>query len=254
MWEFIEAYFIRPVYTGEGYNIFNTIAYAVLFIVGLYGVKWLLKKWKIKIGKKLFYALLPYLVLGGLVRALQDAWVVKHWLLITPGIYLMMAGLVIGIIIATGRDLEKIRKVGWVLAAAAVGLVVAVAYSVAFNLQWLLLIVGVAVLVVVLLCMVFRKTLASRENRVVALGQVLDSVASAIPIAFLGYREQHVVSALVMQPTPFLFPLVKVTLVLGALHVIDKDKGDWNWLLKIAIVALGLAPGLRDLARVFIGV
>ena len=254
MWEFIEAYFIRPVYTGEGYNVFNTLVYAVLFIGGLYGMKWALKKWKVRINKELFYALLPYIVLGGLMRALQDAWPVKHWLFITPGIYLLMAGLVASVLLASGRRLDRTKAVGWVLAAAAGGLVVAGAYLGTFNIEWLFLIFGATAAVVALLWMVFKKTLGSRANRIVAFGQVLDSVASAVPIAFLGYTEQHVVSALVMAPSPFLFPLVKIVLVLFALHVIDKDKGDWNWLLKIAVLALGLAPGLRDLARVFIGV
>ncbi|MFC2175197.1 DUF63 family protein [archaeon] len=254
MWEFIEAYFIRPVYTGEGYNVFNTIVYAVLFIAGLHGVKLLLKKWKIKIDKKLFNALIPYLVFAGLLRALQDSWAVKHWLFITPGIYLLMTAVVVAAIVFTHKDMKRVQRIGWMIAFSAAGVVVASAYSNAFRVEWLLAIVGAAVALTAVLSVAFKKLLKTRENKTVVFGQVLDSVASAIPIAFLGYTEQHVVSGLVIDINPFLFPLVKVALVLGALHVIGREKGNWDWLLKIAVVALGLGPGVRDVARVFIGV
>lgn len=254
MWEFIENYFIKPVYSGEGYNIFNTLVYGALFIIGLHGIKWTLNKWKIKINKELFHALLPYLFVGGLVRAIQDYSPIKHWLFITPGIYLLMTGVVISILLATGKDLTKIKKIGWVLAAASAGLVTALAYSSAFNIQWVFAIIGVAVLATALVSTVFKDILKTTENKIVAFGQILDASASTIPIAFLGYGEQHIVSALIMDANPFLFPIVKIALVLMALRLIDQNKGEWNWLLKIAIVTLGIAPGMRDLARVFMGV
>ena len=254
MWEFIDQYFIRPVYTGEGYNIFNTLIYAACFIAGLYLTKWLLEKWKIKIGKQLFYTFLPYFVLGGLVRALQDFVVWKHWLLITPGIYLLMIALTGAILIGTKKNLDKTKTIGWLLAATAAGMVFAAAFAGAYHLNWLIAIVGSAVTITALMWKVFPKILSTRENRIVALAQVLDGCASAIPIAFLGYSEQHVLSTWVMGDNPFVFLGVKIILVIAALHVIDRDKSDWNWLLKLAIVLLGLAPGIRDLARVFMGV
>lgn len=254
MWDFVERWFITPVYTGEGYNVYNTLAYAALFIVALYAAKWALGKWKIKANERLFYALLPYFVFGGLLRALQDYWPVKHWLLITPGIYLLVAALAIGVLLATGKDLRRMEKIGWLVVAAGAGLVTAAAYAGPFRVEWLFAIAGAAVLIVFALWKAFPKLLASRENRVVAFAQVLDACASAIPIAFLGYGEQHVVSGWVMQLSPFLFPAIKVALVIAALHLIDKEKNEWNWLLKIAVVVLGLGPGVRDLARVFIGV
>lgn len=255
MWEFIEQYFIRPIYTGEGYNVFNTIAYVILFIVGIYGTRWLMKKWKIKINKELFYTLLPYFVFAGLLRALQDYFPIKHWLFITPGIYIFMIAVAGAVLIGSGKDLKQTRNIGWYLSAIVAGLVVAAAYGTAFSIQWLFAIAGTVVLLTVVVWKLFPKILKTKENRLVALAQILDGSASAIPITFLGYTEQHVVSAWFMQQgNPFFFLFVKIALVLVALHVIDKEKSDWNWLLKIAIVLLGLAPGLRDLARVFIGV
>lgn len=254
MWEFIEKYFIRPVYTGEGYNVFNTIAYVAAFIGGLYAVKWLMKKWKIKINGELLYSLLPYFILAGLVRALEDYWPVKHWLLITPGIYLLMIALVGGVLLATGKDPVATKKVGWFMAACAGGLVVAAAYATAFNVQWLAAIPGTAVVITLVLWKLFPRIMGSPWDRLVVLSQVLDGSASAISIALLGYTEQHVVSGIVMRGNPFYFLVLKAALAIGALYLLNKKESEWNWLLKIAIVLLGLAPGTRDLARVFIGV
>ncbi len=254
MWEFIERYFIRPVYTGEGYNAFNTAAYAAAFIVGLYAVKWLMGKWKIRINRRLLYALLPYFVFAGLARALEDWWPVKHWLLITPGIYLLMAALVVAVLLASGKSLASTKRVGWALVAAAGGLVAAVAYAGAFRIVWLFAVLGMAAAIVVVLWKIFPHLLATREDRLVAFSQALDGSATAMSISLLGYTEQHVVSGWVMQANPFYFLIVKVVLVLAAIYILNKEKSEWGWLLKIAIVLLGLAPGTRDLTRAFIGV
>ncbi len=254
MWEFLERYFIRPVYTGEGYNVFNTVAYVAAFIGGLYAVKWLFKKWKIRVGKNLLYSLLPYFVFAGLVRALEDYWPVKHWLLITPGIYLLMIAVVGGILLATGKSLVATKKAGWALAAGAGGLVIAAAYATAFNVQWLAAIGGTAAVITLALWKLLPDVIRSPADRLVVFSQLLDGSASAISIALLGYTEQHVVSGWVMQGNPFYFLVLKVVLVVAALYVLNKKESEWNWLLKIAIVLLGLAPGTRDLARVFIGV
>ena len=45
--QFLLDYFINPVYTGEGYNVFNTLAYAVGLLVALYALQWGLKKYRI---------------------------------------------------------------------------------------------------------------------------------------------------------------------------------------------------------------
>jgi len=254
VWEFVEKYFIRPVYTGEGYNIFNTLAYVALFIGGLYGVKWLLKKWKIKINNALLYSLLPYFIFAGLIRALEDFWPVKHWLLITPGIYLLMIALVGGLMVATGKNLKNMKKIGWALAGVATGLVVAAAYSTHFNIGWLITIGGIAVIITFIVWKIFPTILNSTENRLVTFSQILDGSVSAISISLLGYQEQHVVSGLVMQGSPFNFLLLKIVLVVVSLHLLNKKKSEWNWLLKISILLLGMSPGIRDLARVFIGV
>ena len=49
--DFFQQYFIDPVMTGSGYNIYNTLAYAVILVVAAFATYKLLKKMKITIGK-----------------------------------------------------------------------------------------------------------------------------------------------------------------------------------------------------------
>lgn len=252
MWEFVQQYFITPIYTGEGYNIFNTVVYALLFIGSLYGVKWLLKKWRIKSNKELFWTLVPYIALAGLVRALQDLWPAKHWLFITPGIYLLFTALVISVLLLTGKDLKKTRKIGQVGFAIATMLLVLGAKL--LSIAALVAILALAITATAVLWQVFPRVLASKENKTVVFSQLLDASATAVALEFYGYSEQHVVSGLLTSVSPWLFFVVKACLVIGALYMINNEKNEWNWLLKIAVMTLGLGPGTRDLARVFIGV
>jgi len=254
MWDFIQQYFITPIFTGEGYNVFNTSVYALLFIAGLYLVRWLLRRWKVKVDARFFDALLPFIVLAGLLRALQDYWPEKSWLFITPGIYLLMAALVVAALLATNKSIKKLEWAGRIGVATAAVLVVAAAAASRFNILWLAAIVGSAVALTWLLSLVFKDLLRTKQDKAVVFAQCLDGCASALAIAFLGYGEQHVVSGAITGASPFLFPLLKVALVIAALKLIGREESEWNWLLKIAIVVLGLGPGTRDVTRVFIGV
>src|SRR3989344_5529610 len=87
MLDFIQKYFISPIYTGEGYNVYNTAAYAIILIIAAYGVYKLLKKLKIEIDRKFFLGILPFVAMGGALRALQDSSLTANPLFITPIIY-----------------------------------------------------------------------------------------------------------------------------------------------------------------------
>jgi uncharacterized membrane protein len=76
----------------------------------------------------------------------------------------------------------------------------------------------------------------------------------------LGYWEQHPLPALLIGTFgPGAMFLLKIAVVLPILLVLDrymadkKDKEMRTW-LKIVILILGLAPGVRDAARIAMGV
>ena len=82
--DFIYKYYIDPVKYGEPYNIVETLTYAIILIIGVYLLyRWFsnstwLSEHGIKLDSSFILATLPYVVLGGVLRVIQDAGMVDR--------------------------------------------------------------------------------------------------------------------------------------------------------------------------------
>jgi uncharacterized membrane protein len=97
----------------------------------------------------------------------------------------------------------------------------------------------------------------SRVNSSILSGHMLDSSATFVSVAFFGYVEQHPVPRLFIESAgPWTFFALKLIVLLPSLYIIDKYAEDREFrnFLKIVILILGLAPGLRDAIRLAAGV
>jgi len=134
------------------------------------------------------------------------------------------------------------------------------------------LLVAVIVAVFTILSMVFKgnetaEAFSRPLNLAMVAGHMVDGLASWIsiydPLKFgnLNYAEKHPASNWLMEVWPPLFPMVKLVLIILIIYIFDilykeemKEYRTLGNLLKIGIIILGLAPGLRDLLRVTMGV
>ena len=83
--DFINTYFIEPM--GHYYTVPGTLVYAVLFIIAVFLVyKYFLKK--LRINEKFILSLLPFIILGGVMRSLEDAEFYSGYFFVSPGIYI----------------------------------------------------------------------------------------------------------------------------------------------------------------------
>ncbi|MCJ7816811.1 MAG: DUF63 family protein [Candidatus Aenigmarchaeota archaeon] len=99
--------------------------------------------------------------------------------------------------------------------------------------------------------------LFSRPNSSLLSAHMLDSSATFVSVMFFGYLEQHPVPRLFIESVgPWTFFVLKLAVLLPSLYIIDKyaEDGDFKNFLKIVILILGLAPGLRDTIRLAAGV
>jgi uncharacterized membrane protein len=103
----------------------------------------------------------------------------------------------------------------------------------------------------------FLKGLLSNQNLGILSAHFLDASATFVALSYYGYLEQHIVPRLLFSVAGNTsFFALKIVVLLPVLYLIDKyaDEGRFKNLLKIVILILGLAPGLRDLIRLMAGV
>lgn len=101
--EFLYKYFWGPVVADkkggsvdgilEGYNIINTVVYAFLLALALLGGYKAASRWGLEVDKTFIVSALPIFLLGGVTRALEDAYLFDGWIqyfFISPLIYFLV--------------------------------------------------------------------------------------------------------------------------------------------------------------------
>ena len=86
---------------------------------------------------------------------------------------------------------------------------------------------------------------------------MIDASATTIGIGIYGYWEQHPIPRFLMETFGvYSFIPFKLLIILLALYILNREIEDENIknIIKLCIMALGLAPGLRNLFRVVMGV
>jgi len=257
--DFFQQYFLEPIETGSGYNIVNTVTYAIILLFSLFVLTKALKKLSIKMDDSLWTDLLPWVVLGGVLRALEDVAFFPHtWLLITPGIYfLVFTGAFASLLIQKHSKLPFARYLG-------LSFLTLFSFAVFLNAKnWSSLALTVALALASFLATFYglrllKISILKGKNWQVLLAHVIDACATFMAVTYLcigssRYFEQHVVtSALFAGLGTWVFIPLKIIVVLFTLWVIDRETSkEWNWMLKFTVLVLGLGPGTRDLLTAF---
>lgn len=273
--EFIYKYYIDPVRYDQPYNIVETLTFALILIVALYGVYLWLRHEKIPVGQKFVLATIPFVVLGALVRTIYDTHIITsdwRFLLVTPLVYFVIFAYTVAVLIGT-RILERRRVIRRYLTwYRNIGIASAAAVA-AFLAYWgitnnafhpgVVLIIGTMAVAASLAIWASMKYLlkwdyASNPLFVLLIfGHMLDAAATSYGISLspVSYVEEHVVggSLIALTGTGFvMFPLKLVVLfpAIYFLHTYRKEMQSdlWNLIL-LAMIIVGLGPGLRDMAQ-----
>jgi len=270
--DFIQQYFINPITYGTGYNIYNTITYAIIFVVAAFLVYKLLKFMKIKIDNRLLFGIIPYVVLGGLLRALEDAAVVSGAWFKTPLIYVLIFVIAFAALLLS-IGIGRISKYSYHKVWFGIGIIILIA-GFAFvnfiNSFSFFSIVGITIFWIFALLAVKRfaaikkyrsiEKFLSAENMLLIIVHMFDASTTFTALNFFNYFEQHVMPNFLigMFGPVVMFPL-KLIVVMLVLFVLDRElikKQDLEkrQFIKILVLILGLAPGLRNLLRLVMAV
>lgn len=261
----IYRYYINPIVYDTSYNPVDTVTWAIVLGLSIFGLVRLFRKLEVKLDGRLVSCTLPYVLAGSSLRVIEDAELVAppwKYLLITPLIFFL-------VFLVTGSSLMLCRKIlgeDFHRGYAAIGLIwtllnfLALA-SVGFANPWVIaavLLLGSTLTAGILLLRPWLGFLDNRFNLMIIYSHMLDASSTYIGVDWFGYYEKHVVPTFLIDLTgsaAVMFPL-KLLILLPVLSVIDeslKDRSLRN-LVKLTLITLGLAPAVRNTLRLALGV
>ncbi len=285
MLEFFHEYFIEPILVNGWFNPINTVAYSLILVIAVIYVFKLLKKLNIHIDKHFLFAILPFIFWGSSTRVLHDAAYAEilspelnafYGLPVfpTPGSYIITFSLALFVLMLS-LLIQKFWRIPYWKTMFSIGIALDIVNVILLPLRNplpLLLITGGTFFWFLLFFSPrffsqrlypkkpFTKSLAgflSNKNLGIISAHFLDATATFVAVTFFGYVEQHVVPRLLF---PYLggyaMFLLKALIVPPVLYLIDRyaERGDFKNFLKIVVLILGLAPGLRNTLRLMVGV
>ncbi|WP_292459531.1 DUF63 family protein [Methanothermococcus sp.] len=264
--EFIYKYYIEPIKMKSGYNSIQEITYGILLFVMVYIFFKICKLLNISLDNKFAYITIFYIVLISLMRALVDAGYIPHsYYTVTPGIVILV-GLYYMVSIILSRLLLKGRYhiLALIMAIIPTIYLLSIFLKNMMHVEAFFYVFGLVAIICSIVVWSIEK-IGFLKNRLkfdildkyAIFSQLTDASATAIGIGVYGYWEQHPIPRFFMDAFgPYVMIPLKLIVVISVLYIINRevDNKDFRNILKIAIMALGLAPGLRDLFRTVMGV
>ncbi|WP_298668190.1 DUF63 family protein [uncultured Methanofollis sp.] len=276
--EFLYKYYIDPIRYGQPYTVVDTLTYAIILIISVWLVYRGLRRFKIEVDRRFVLATIPYVVLGGLLRVVEDTGMITsdaHYLLITPIIFFVVFFITVAalflsrILEVKGLVADSIKVYGWtgiVLSAATAVLLLAWgAVNTRVDLFVLVAIPAMAAVATAAVWGFLRYVLhweyvADPLYTLLIAGHMLDASATSFGIDLhpMAYVEQHVVGSHLIEWTGTAFSMfpLKLAVIIPAIYVLEMYRKEGNpafWhLVVLAMIVVGMAPGIRDMMRMVI--
>ncbi|MBW6517697.1 MAG: DUF63 family protein [ANME-2 cluster archaeon] len=273
---FIYQYYIDPIIHDTGYNPVNTVTWAIILGLCLFGVLKLLDKLDVKADWDFVKAIIPFILAGSTLRVFEDAELFSpplQYLFITPPIYILMF-LITVLLLVLSIGLQKAGYVkDWKKAFGAAGvlwvlanLYILLSYESITNIKALVIIPVLGTALAALVTLVASRTgytmFTRRVNITILLAHMLDASSTFFGVDFLGYYEKHVVPSFLIDLTgtaSIMFPL-KLMIFIPVIYILDTQFDDDDEskrlrdLVKLTIIVLGLAPATRNTVRMVLGI
>jgi uncharacterized membrane protein len=278
--DLLQDYFLNPILSNGWFNPVNSIAYGIILVAAVYLVFKMLKKMRISIDHYFLYAIVPFILWAAVTRVLHDAayygaltGAIGEFFSLpifpTPGSYFITFTVAL-IALFISLLLQKYAKLPYWKVMLVIGLALdAINFALLPTIDPLpmLMVLGITGLWTSLFVLLYKfsqstnfaflKQLFTLENSLLLSAHMLDASATYVAMTFFGYGEQHPLPRFLIElSNPAAMFLLKIVVLIPVLCIIDRysEKGDFRNFLKIVILILGLAPGLRDAIRLMVGV
>ncbi len=264
---FLYLNFVLPL--GNYYTPVNTVVYGLILAMAVPLVSRLLSMLKVKVDEKFFYSIIPYILIGSSARALEDyiesTYQERFIFLVSPPIYFVIFGYALACLMLS---LFLCRRLGWsfhtLFFTLGSILLAYLAYMILFvaglkNADGIILVIEFtfsAALVSVPIIILTHRIVGFKSLPITILiivAHLLDASATHVAVSYFPYIEQHPLPALlanIFGTTIVLIP-IKFLALLSITVALDRFFGEEDkqliGVLKITLLTLGLATGMRDL-------
>ncbi len=255
LYEFIKKYYIDSIVYKQGYNIVNTITWAILLVVSAYLIYNYLKR-RINFDLKFMLYTLPYIIFGSSIRVIEDAGFLKppiSYIFMSPLIYIL-------VFFITFPSLILSIKLGNLRIYAYIGIVLAIIpIIILFNSltieNWWVFPIAITISLIFLFAYTKIQN-ATSESKLAFFSQMFDGSATFLGIQFLGYWELHVLPRFLVNSFGAWIMIPLKAIVFGILlYYLDLEENiQLANFIKFVIMVLGFAPGIRDALRMSFGV
>lgn len=277
--EFISEHFIQPLRTGEGYNMVNTLVYGILLLILSFLVLRGLRRAGIRLSTDFFIALVPFTLIAGVLRALEEfarvtgAGVLPHsYLFLTPGIYFLTAALAISALIIARRLSQRweraMFRIGVLMLLPLLGLYLHDLYIVSAGRAYLasgepVQLNPMAMVRILVLAGVFTGIAggvlhllkqSSVPNLLIISGVALDSASVYVAFTSLGYSVEQPFTHALLGASPLAYPAFKLGFYLLILYLAGDEADDTLWLIRVLLLVLGLPMGVHNSLQILLGV
>ena len=273
--EFIYKYYIDPIRYGQPYTLVDTLTYAVILIICV----WLIYRWlnrsSLTIDREFVYSLIPWVIFGGFLRVVEDTGAVgSDWgiLLTTPLIFFLILAIagptlwLLWMLEEKGLITQCKKAFGIAgLVASTASLIFLIWFGLTETRVDVSVVGTILTMAIITTCLVYGfiryvlgwEYVSDRLYQLLIFGHMLDASATSygIEIHSIPYIEQHVVGStlIAFTGTAFvMFPL-KLIVIIPGIWILEQyrrsdDSGIW-YLILLAMIMVGMAPGIRDMLR-----
>ncbi len=265
--EFFYKYYVAPIKYNKGYNVVNTLTYAVLLGIVVFLLYKLMKRTRIKVDERLFMAFLPYIISGALMRALTDNGALpRTYLTVSPGAYGVIGVLAFVVLYIVWKRIGPVdemykltRDFGLIIDAILIFIMVINFHKFKFNWEVFAYFIPFLLLAESFIWLMTRRFKLFRDNKVIFYTHFYDATTTFVALQFFGFWEQHVLAKFMigLLHTPAAMYVEKLMILVPIMWVLDnllKDEDrDLINFVKLFIFILGLGPGTRNLLDMFLG-
>ncbi|MCS7144563.1 MAG: DUF63 family protein [Archaeoglobaceae archaeon] len=261
LWGFIKEYYIDSIVYKEGYNIVNTLTWAIILVIAVFLIYKFLEK-RFEIDVNFILANVPYILLGSSARVVEDAGFLKppiSYVFMSPLIFFLIFFLAFPTLLVSRRFFGEKYYIYY----ASVGLLFAIATIILLFANLRVenpLIFPYGITGAVIIALAFYLIPIKTKNLLTAsviFAHMLDGFVTFLGVQYHGYVEIHVLPRFITEEFGAIaLPIAKFGVIASVLYLIDasEEKESLKNFLKFTLLVLGLAPALRNGLRIMFGV